>query len=109
MTGRESRPQSTSPAQPYRDQPPTDAQAAQSLNDTSYLETANGLAIVTLCWGSSSGIRCFSVGCDPIMNSPAGTTTISGQSLAHSLKACPGFSARSASGLSTYGRSCTTM
>ena len=40
---------------------------------------------------------------DPIMKSPAGTTIISGQSLAHSLKASPGFSARSASGFEHVG------
>src|SRR5262249_26245763 len=96
-------------ARPSRGQPPTDTQASQSINVTSYLETANGLAIVTLCWGPSSGIRPFSVGGDPIMNSPAGTTTISGQSLAHSLKACPDFSSRSASGLSTYARTSATI
>src|SRR5262249_36170228 len=38
---------------------------------------------------------------EPIMKLPAGTTIISGQSLAHSLKESPGFNARSPSAVST--------
>ena len=41
---------------------------------------------------------------EPIVNFPAGTTTISGQSLAHSLKASLGLSACSVSAVSTWGR-----
>ena len=33
--------------------PPTETQASQSANVTSNLDTANGLAIVTLCCGPS--------------------------------------------------------
>ena len=43
------------------------------------------------------------------MNLPAGTTTISGQSLAHSLKASLGLSACSASAVSTWGRTWVSM
>ena len=60
----------------------------QSANVTSYFEIANGLAIVTLCRGPSLPSRPFSPRGDPIMNSPAGTMTISGQSLAHSPERC---------------------
>ena len=58
-------------------QPPTETQASQSANVTSNFETANGLAIVTPCCGPSSSERPFSFAGEPIMNSPAGTTTIS--------------------------------
>ena len=85
--GRVPRPQPTSPARPSRGQPPTETQASQSANVTSNLETANGLAIVTRAGGLHCRSGPFQSAGDPIMNSPAGTTIISGQSLAHSLKA----------------------
>src|SRR5262245_58058223 len=108
MTGRVSLPQPKSPARPSRWQPPIDTQASQSAYVTSNLETANGLAIVTLCCGPSLVLLSVSVAGDPIVNSPAGTTTIQGQSLAHSRKASFGLRARSASGLSTYGSKLAT-
>ena len=53
---------------------------------TSNFDTAKGLAIVTECCGPSLVLRPFSVAGDPIAKLPAGTTTILGQSFAHSLK-----------------------
>src|SRR6516165_2234312 len=84
-------------------QSPYVTQVSHSSNVSSNLATANGLTILTVCCGPSQAWRPFSVGGDPIMNSPAGTTIISGQSLAHSRKASPALSARSASALKTYG------
>src|SRR5262249_32959183 len=84
MTGRLLRPQPWSFTPPSGGQPPTRTQASQSSNVTSYRDTANGLAIVTGCCGPSFGKRPFSLTGDPIRNSPAGMTTIMGQSLAHS-------------------------
>ena len=46
-------------------------------------------------------VAAFFIRGEPIMNLPAGMTTISGQSLAHSLKVSLGLSARSASAVST--------
>src|SRR5580693_49379 len=83
--------------------PATETQASQSANVTSNLDAAKGLAIVTLCGGPSWSKRPGSVAGDPIVKVPAGTTIISGQSFAHSRKLACGFSARSTSGLSTYG------
>src|SRR5262245_18894286 len=59
--------------------------ASQLSKVTSYLLAANGFGIVTLCTGSSS-LLCS----DPIVNSPAGNTTISVQS-GQSLKVSFGF------------------
>ena len=50
----------------------------------------------------------FSVAGEPILKLPARTTIISAQSLAHSRKLARGLSARSASGLSTYGSKLAT-
>src|SRR5215468_12248285 len=63
------------------------------------LPTANGLPIVTTCCGPSSLLRSFSPSGDPIVNDPAGTTTISGQS-AHSRNVSLGFSPRSCAAVS---------
>jgi hypothetical protein len=51
----------------------------------------------------------FSVAGEPILKPPARTTIISGLSLAHSRKLASCFSARSASGLSTYGSTFPTL
>jgi hypothetical protein len=67
--------------------------ASHSAKVSSNLLTANGLAIVTLCWGPSSLHRLASSAGEPIMNSPAGTTTISGHS-GQSLKVSFGFRQR---------------
>src|ERR1700731_1057249 len=80
-------------------------QASHSSNGTSNLETANGLAIVTSCCGRLLASRPDSFSGEPIMNLPAGTTIITGQPLAHSLKSEPGFPAFafSSSTVSTVG------
>src|ERR1700675_939181 len=99
MTGKAgSRPK---PLEEAGGQPPTDTQASHSLNVTGYLETANGPSIVTRCCGLSSSWRPASPTPDPIVNAPAGITTISGQSLAHSRKTDCGFSALSTAAVST--------
>src|ERR1700680_3358041 len=68
-------------------------QASHSSNVTSNLETANGFVIVTSCCGRSLASRSDSFSGEPIMNLPAGTTIITGQPFAHSLKSEPGFAA----------------
>src|SRR5215831_15637313 len=78
MTGRLPRPQSLSPGLCV--QPAAATHASHCAKVTSYLPAANGCAKVTLRCGPSSGLRPRSLGGDPIMNSPAGTTIISGQS-----------------------------
>ena len=78
MTGRLPRPQSLSPGLCVQPAPATHASHCAKV--TSYLPAAKGCAKVTLRCGPSSGLRPRSLGGDPIMNSPAGTTTISGQS-----------------------------
>src|SRR5215831_15808285 len=78
MTGRLPRPQSLSPGLCV--QPAAATHASHCAKVTSYLPAANGRAKVTLRCGPSSGLRPRSLGGDPIMNSPAGTTIISGQS-----------------------------
>src|SRR5262245_29301282 len=70
MTGRLPRPQPLSLGLYL--QPPTETQASHSAKVTSNFPTANAFAIVTLCTGLLIS--------DPIMTSPAGTTTISGHS-----------------------------
>jgi hypothetical protein len=45
----------------------------------------------------------------PIMSGTAGTTTISGQRIAHSLNESPGLRARSCTAVSTCGRTCETI
>src|SRR5262249_43184957 len=59
--------------------PPSPVQASHCANVTSYLPTAKGCWKVTLCCGPSSLPRPFSLSGEPIRNSPAGSTTISGQ------------------------------
>src|SRR5580704_19684368 len=90
-------------------QSPWAAHASQSANVSSYLDTANALAIATWCGGPSLVCPPFSSGADPMVKEPAGTTTISGQSAVHSLKESPGFSACSAAVVNTCGRTCETM
>jgi transposase len=63
------------------------------------LPTANGFLIVTTCCGPSLLFRSSSVPGDPIVNAPAGTTTISGQ-FSHSRNVSFGFSARSCASVS---------
>src|SRR5262245_34517982 len=53
ITGRLPLPQPLSSGRESLPQPPPAAQASHSANVTSYLPTANGLAIVTLCCGPS--------------------------------------------------------
>src|SRR4051794_35770748 len=74
MAGRLPRPQSLSLKS--LPQPPSRTHRSQSSNVISNLLTANGTPIVTRCWVSAF----CSEGGDPIVNSPAGTTTICGQS-----------------------------
>src|ERR1700739_5106136 len=74
---------------------PPATQASHSANVTANLDTANGLAMVTLCRGSSDGWWPASFAVDPIANEPAGIATISGQSVAQSLKESSRVSARS--------------
>src|SRR5215471_2782497 len=69
-------------------QPPAETQASHSAKVASNFPTANGLAIVTLCTGFS-----LLYSSEPIMNSPAGTTTISGH-VSQSLKLSLGFRQR---------------
>src|SRR5262245_13946778 len=83
ITGRSPRPQLRSSGTYL--QPPALTQASQMAKVTSNLLTAIGLVIVTLCTGFS-----FEYSSEPIMNSPAGITTISGQS-GQSLKLSFGF------------------
>src|SRR5262245_5994282 len=78
MTGRLPRPQSLSLGLCV--QPAAATHPSHCVKVTSYLPAANGRAKVTLRCGPSSGLRPRSLGGDPIMNSPAGTTIISGQS-----------------------------
>src|SRR5262249_12936850 len=78
MTGRLPRPQSLSPG--FCVQPAAATHHSHCAKLASYLPAANGCAKVTLRGGPSSGLRPRSLGGDPIMNSPAGTTIISGQS-----------------------------
>ena len=77
MTGRLPRPQILSPGLCV--QPASATHASHCAKVTSYLPAAKGWAKVTLRCGPSSWLRPRSLGGDPIMNSPAGTTTISGQ------------------------------
>src|SRR5262249_37821577 len=67
--------------------------ASHASNVTSNLETANGFAMVTSCWGPSLTSRFDSLSGEPMMNFPAGMTIITGQPFAHSLKPEPGFAA----------------
>src|SRR6202022_2152434 len=76
-------------------------QASHSSNVTSNLETANGFATVTSCCGRSPPSPSDSLFGEPIMNLPAGTTIITGQPFAHSLKSEPGFPA--------FAFSCSTV
>src|SRR5689334_19714668 len=78
MTGRLPRPQSLSPGLCV--QPAAAMHASHCAKVTSYLPTANGCAKLTLRCGPSSGLRPRSLAGDPMMNSPAGTAIISGQS-----------------------------
>jgi hypothetical protein len=88
-------------------QPPSAAQASHSAKVTANFPAANGRANVTRCCGpsrSTSGscgnfakmARPGSLGGEPIMKEPAGTTTISGH-VSHSRKVSLGLSARSCS------------
>src|SRR5436190_22473138 len=90
MTGRLPRPQPWSSGRYL--QPPAVTQASHSANSISNLPTANH-AILTVRCGPSSLNRSASLAGDPIMNSPAGTTTISGHS-GQSLKVSFGFRQR---------------
>src|SRR4051794_16301035 len=81
MTGRLPRPQPRSFGR-WLLQAPSSVHLLHSANVTSYRPIAKGLSIVTRCTGRSYSAF------DPIMNEPAGTTTISGQS-AQSRKVCP--------------------
>src|SRR5262249_62018253 len=67
---------------------------------TCNLPTANGLASVTWCRGSSIS-RAFASP-PPMMNEPAGTTTISGH-LSHSLKTSLGLRPHSSPAVSGFG------
>src|SRR3954464_15153546 len=81
MTGRLPRPQPRSFGR-WLLQAPSSVHLLHSANVTSYRPIAKGLSIVTRCTGRSYSAF------DPIMNEPAGTTTISGQS-AQARKVCP--------------------
>src|SRR5579871_5674866 len=85
MTGCRPLPQPSSSGCGSFVQPPSAAQASYSSNVTSNLPTANGLAMTTSWTGFSSS----SPSACPIMNLPAGTTTISGH-LEQSRKVVPG-------------------
>src|SRR6516162_5023518 len=75
-------------------QAPAATQASHSANVTSVLPTAKGLAIVTSCCGpSNSSSRPFSPSGEPMLDLPAGTTTIVGQPVTHSLNSDPGLAA----------------
>src|SRR5215475_7696154 len=80
-------------------------QASHSSNVTSNLETANGFVIVTSCSGPSLAFLSGSFSGEPMMNFPEGTTIITGQPFAHSLKSEPGLAAcaLSRSTVSTVG------
>lgn len=60
-------------------QPDADTQASHSAYVTSNRPAANALAIVTQCCGPSTNALWLSSAGEPIVNAPAGTTTISGQ------------------------------
>jgi hypothetical protein len=66
--------------------------APNSSTVTWNLPAANGFTIVTECCGPSFSCRLASLAGDPIMNEPAGTTTISGH-FSHSLNMSFGLSA----------------
>src|SRR5438105_9806322 len=75
-------------------QAPSATHAPHSANVTVARPAANGLSMVTLRCGPSSGLRSNSLDGEPIVNSPGGITTISGQ-VSHSLNTSFGFSAHS--------------
>ena len=77
MTGRVSRPHSTSSGL-YSPHSPSATHASHSLNVTSWIPTANEFAILTGCCESSLSRRCLSSSGEPIVKSPAGTTTMTG-------------------------------
>jgi hypothetical protein len=71
---------------------PAAAQASHSSNVASNFETAIGLAIETSCLGRSLARASGSSLGEPMLNRPAGITTIAGQ-FAQSLNSAPGLSA----------------
>ena len=72
--------------------PASFTKAANSPTVTGYLPTANGRANVTTCCGPWAIPSVASLGGEPMVKLPPGTTTISGQ-FAHSRNESFGFSA----------------
>src|SRR5262249_55309829 len=81
---------------------------SQSSNVISNLPTAIGWAIVTACIGPSLSTPPTALSGDPIMNLPAGTTTIGGQ-VAQSLNSVPGAGPAAAEGAASPASMTTAL